>query len=52
MQQQEITGSCSFEPNSTKALKCLVSYIALYRAQDDAELKIKAQDDVESILQK
>ena len=29
MQQQEITGSCSFEPNSTKALKCLVSYITL-----------------------
>ena len=26
-----VTGSCSYEPNSTKALKSLVSYIALLR---------------------
>ena len=28
---EEMTGPCSFEPNSTKALKCQVSYITSFR---------------------
>ena len=34
----DFTGSCSYEPNSTKALKCQVSYISLQGQDDGARL--------------
>ena len=36
MHKLKLTGSCSYEPNSTKATSCQVSYITIVQDDDDA----------------